>query len=85
MKRKPLPGDISDDEWGFAVPYLTLLTEDTPQQRVRLALSADAGGPPSSLCITVRRGHCRAEPFTRISTPEVFTSYSNPKGNADTG
>lgn len=31
--RKPYPTDVSDEEWEFVVPYLTLLSEDAPQRR----------------------------------------------------
>ena len=34
--RKPYPSDVSDDEWAFAVPYLTLMTEDAPQREYSL-------------------------------------------------
>ena len=32
MERKPYPSDVSDDEWSFVAPYLTLMTEDAPQR-----------------------------------------------------
>lgn len=32
MNRKPYPSDVSDDEWAFAAPYLTLMREDAPQR-----------------------------------------------------
>jgi len=32
MSRKPYPSDISDDEWTFVAPYLTLMIEDAPQR-----------------------------------------------------
>lgn len=32
MSRKPYPSDVSDDEWAFVAPYLTLMTEDAPQR-----------------------------------------------------
>lgn len=32
MARKPYPSDVSDDEWEFVVPYLTLMREDAPQR-----------------------------------------------------
>jgi transposase len=32
MNRKPYPSDVSDDEWAFVAPYLTLMTEDAPQR-----------------------------------------------------
>jgi transposase len=32
MKRQIYPSDVSDDEWGFVAPYLTLMTEDAPQR-----------------------------------------------------
>src|SRR5574338_892862 len=32
MERKTYPSDVSDDEWAFAAPYLTLMTEDAPQR-----------------------------------------------------
>ena len=30
--RKAYPSDVSDDEWGFVAPYLTLMSEDAPQR-----------------------------------------------------
>jgi transposase len=30
--RKPYPSDVSDDEWAFVAPYLTLMTEAAPQR-----------------------------------------------------
>jgi len=30
--RKPYPSDVSDEEWAFAAPYLTLMREDAPQR-----------------------------------------------------
>jgi transposase len=32
MERKSYPSDISDDEWAFVAPYLTLMTEEAPQR-----------------------------------------------------
>jgi transposase len=32
MNRKPYPSDVSDEEWAFVVPYLTLMTENAPQR-----------------------------------------------------
>lgn len=32
MTRKPYPSDVSDDEWAFVAPYLTLMTEAAPQR-----------------------------------------------------
>jgi transposase len=32
MSRKPYPSDVSDDEWAFVAPYLTLMTENAPQR-----------------------------------------------------
>jgi len=32
MTRKPYPSDVTDDEWSFVVPYLTLMREDAPQR-----------------------------------------------------
>ncbi|MDB6175534.1 MAG: putative transposase [Chthoniobacteraceae bacterium] len=31
-ERKQYPSDVSDDEWAFVVPYLTLMKEDAPQR-----------------------------------------------------
>jgi transposase len=36
MMRKPYPSDVSDDEWAFVAPYLTLMTEDAPQREYSL-------------------------------------------------
>jgi len=32
MNRKPYPTDVSDDEWAFVAPYLTLMREEAPQR-----------------------------------------------------
>ena len=32
MSRAGYPSDVSDDEWAFCAPYLTLMTEDAPQR-----------------------------------------------------
>lgn len=34
--RKPYPSDVSDDEWAFVAPYLTLLSETAGQRRHNL-------------------------------------------------
>ena len=31
--RKPYPSDVSDEEWHFVLPYLTLMRQDAPQRR----------------------------------------------------
>jgi transposase len=31
-QRKPYPTDVSDEEWAFVAPYLTLMREDAPQR-----------------------------------------------------
>ena len=36
MARKPYPSDVSDDEWSFVAPYLTLMTEEAPQRQYDL-------------------------------------------------
>jgi transposase len=33
MNGKPYPTDVSDEEWVFVTPYLTLMTEDAPQRK----------------------------------------------------
>jgi transposase len=32
MERKPSPCDVSDEEWSFVAPSLTLMTEEAPQR-----------------------------------------------------
>ncbi len=32
MEQKRYPSDVSDEEWAFAAPYLTLMREDAPQR-----------------------------------------------------
>jgi transposase len=32
MNRKVYPSDVSDEEWSFVAPYLTLMTEEAPQR-----------------------------------------------------
>ena len=36
LSRKPYPTDVSDEEWAFVAPYLTLMSEDAPQRRYDL-------------------------------------------------
>ncbi len=36
MTRKAYPSDVSDAEWAFAAPYLTLMTEEAPQRTYAL-------------------------------------------------
>jgi len=36
MTRKPYLSDVSDDEWAFVAPYLTLMREDAPQREYSL-------------------------------------------------
>jgi transposase len=33
VPRKPYPTDVSDEEWAFVAPYLSLMVEDAPQRR----------------------------------------------------
>jgi transposase len=33
LPRKPYPTDVSDEEWAFVAPYLTLMSEEVPQRR----------------------------------------------------
>lgn len=35
-ERKPYPGDVTDEEWNFCVPYLSLMKEDAPQREYTL-------------------------------------------------
>ena len=42
MARKPYPSDVTDDEWFFVVPYLTLMTEEAPQREHDLREVFDA-------------------------------------------
>jgi transposase len=32
MARKPYPSDVTDEEWDFVAPYLTLMAQDAPQR-----------------------------------------------------
>src|SRR5689334_22157171 len=32
MPRKPYPSDVTDEEWAFVAPYLTLMKEEAPQR-----------------------------------------------------
>ena len=36
MARKTYPSDVSDDEWAFVAPYLTLMSEAAPQREYPL-------------------------------------------------
>jgi transposase len=32
MRSRPYPSDVTDEEWAFVAPYLTLMSEDAPQR-----------------------------------------------------
>lgn len=36
MRRRGYPSDVSDEEWEFVAPYLTLMREDAPQREHKL-------------------------------------------------
>src|SRR5260370_20590130 len=36
IPRKPYPSDVTDEEWSFVAPYLTLLPEDAAQRKYPL-------------------------------------------------
>ena len=36
MAHKGYPSDVSDEEWAFVAPYLTLMVEDAPQREYSL-------------------------------------------------
>jgi transposase len=40
--RKAYPTDVSDEEWEFVAPYLTLMKEDAPQRLYALRDLFDA-------------------------------------------
>ena len=42
VRRKPYPSDVTDEEWSFVLPYLTLMTPDAPQRRHDLRASYNA-------------------------------------------
>lgn len=42
MSRKVYPSDVSDEEWAFVAPYLTLVREDAPQREYALRDVFDA-------------------------------------------
>ena len=42
--RKPYPTDVTDDEWAFLAPYLTLMDQDAPQRRHDLREANAQGG-----------------------------------------
>jgi hypothetical protein len=39
---KPYPSDVSDEEWAFAAPYLTLMSDQAPQRKYDLRLMFNA-------------------------------------------
>jgi transposase len=45
--RKSYPSDVSDAEWAFLIPYLTLMREDAPQREYALRDVFDPRPPPA--------------------------------------
>jgi transposase len=41
-KKGGYPSDVSDEEWSFVAPYLTLMTEDAPQRQYNLRVVFNA-------------------------------------------
>jgi transposase len=67
MNRKPYPSDVSDDEWAFVAPYLTLMTPDAPQRTYELRAVFNA------LRWLVRTGaHGRMMPHDLPAWPAVY-------------
>ena len=58
MERRAYPSDVSDDEWAFVAPYLTLMTEDAPQREYSLREIAiiTRAGPARQLGLAAK-GH----------------------------
>jgi hypothetical protein len=56
--RKPYPSDISDEEWAFVAPYLTLLPLDAGQRRhdlrMLLRLREGRAAQPSAVILDSR-------------------------------
>jgi len=42
MNRKSYPSDVSDEEWAFVAPYLTLMSDEAPQRKYPLRDLFDA-------------------------------------------
>ncbi|MFZ1040175.1 MAG: transposase, partial [Anaerolineales bacterium] len=36
MEKQRYPSDVTDDEWAFIAPYLTLMKEEAPQREYSL-------------------------------------------------
>jgi transposase len=47
--RKSYPTDVTDEEWAFVAPYLTLLTPDAPQRRHDLRDVFNAGDADAAM------------------------------------
>ena len=58
-ERKAYPTDVSDEEWAFVAPYLTLMTEDAPQRDHPLrSASVRPSVRTRSLCTVPRDAWC---------------------------
>src|SRR5213595_2243577 len=67
MNRKPYPSDVSDEEWAFVAPYLTLMDEDAPQRTYPLRAVFNA------LRWLVKTGaHWRMMPHDLPAWPAVY-------------
>ena len=85
MSRKPYPSDISEEEWHFVAPYLTLMDANAPQRRHDLrevfnALRwlARAGAPWLLLPHDLPPWHKRVyQPFRRWDEAGCFEAMVN--------
>ena len=73
MARKPYPSDVTDEEWAFVAPYLTLMREDAPQREHPLRevfnAESDQGSNPCRLTAARSVSVTRSHLVNQISEP----------------
>jgi len=67
MARKPYPTDVTDEQWAFVEPYLTLMTLDAPQRRHDLREVLNA-----ALWLVKTGGQWRMMPHDMPPWPAVY-------------
>jgi transposase len=85
--RKPYPTDVSDEEWAFVAPYLTLMTEDAPQRAhpLREVFNALRYLARSGACGVQKRGwdHAARRSYSWISPPRRSRRTTAPMAGPD--
>jgi transposase len=87
MERKTYPSDVSDDEWAFVAPYLTLMSEDGHKRKKgsKVHQAVDTLGHLLALYVTPANEQERAQVGTLAQQVQAATGQSVELAYVDEG